>query len=401
MNDTSLMTTYGKLPVSFDSGDGCWLFDTDGNKYFDTFMGVAVSGLGHGNTAVAKAIKDQCSRLMHCANVYHSKHQELLADRLCAMSGMQKAFLCNSGSEANETAIKVARKHAYDRGIKHPNILCMNGAYHGRSMACLSASGNNTVQTGFQPLLDGFTFVDLNDIEQLIATVKSTPNLIAIMLEPIQGEDGVILASNEYLQMVRSVCDDYKLLMICDEIQSGNGRTGKFFAYEHSEIEPDIVTLAKGLGNGFPIGACLAKGEAAAVLKPGSHGSTFGGNPLACSAALAVLNEIESRHLIARANDLGKHILQELSDALSGAEYVNEVRGKGLMLGIEMTDPCFALVPLAKEKGLLLNVTSDNVIRLLPALTMSDDECELLIDAIIQIIRLYAADDRAKPRAKS
>jgi len=201
--------------------------------------------------------------------------------------------------------------------------------------------------------------------------------------------------------MVRSVCDDYKLLMICDEIQSGNGRTGKFFAYEHSEIEPDIVTLAKGLGNGFPIGACLAKGEAAAVLKPGSHGSTFGGNPLACSAALAVLNEIESRHLIARANDLGKHILQELSDALSGAEYVNEVRGKGLMLGIEMTDPCFALVPLAKEKGLLLNVTSDNVIRLLPALTMSDDECELLIDAIIQIIRLYAADDRAKPRAKS
>lgn len=398
MTEQAIMNTYGKLSVSFESGDGCWLFDTDGNKYFDTFTGVAVSGLGHSNPAIAKAIKDQASRLIHCSNVFHNPLQQELAEKLCALSGMDKTFLGNSGAEANETAIKIARKYGNDRNIQTPTIITMKKAFHGRTMATLSASGNPKVQKGYEPLLQGFVQVELNNLKELQEVCAARNDIVAIMLEPIQGEAGVYQASKEYLCGVRALCDEHNLLMICDEIQSGCGRSGAFLSYQHADIVPDIVTIAKGLGNGFPVSACLARGAASMVLTPGSHGSTFGGNPLASKAAMTVLDEIHNRDLINRAKVMGDHILSELQDALLGADYVADVRGQGLMIGIEMSDPCFALVPIAKEKGILLNVTADKVIRLLPALTMSNEECEFLIDAIIQIIRLYAADDRAKPR---
>ncbi len=398
MSEPAIMNTYGKLSVSFESGDGCWLFDTDGNKYFDTFSGVAVSGLGHSNPAIAKAIKDQASRLIHCSNVYHSPLQQELAEKLRAHTGMDKVFLCNSGAEANETAIKIARKFGNERQLKTPTIVTMNRAFHGRTMATLSASGNPKVQQGYEPLLEGFVQTEMNDLDALETLISSRSDIVAVMLEPVQGEAGIHQASIEFLTGIRELCDKHDLLMICDEIQSGCGRTGAFLSYQHAEIMPDIVTIAKGLGNGFPVGACLARGAASKVLTPGSHGSTFGGNPLASKAALTVIEEIEKHDLIHRAREMGEHILTELSEALLGADYVADVRGKGLMIGIEMTDPCFALVPIAKEKGILLNVTADKVIRLLPPLTMSNEECEFLIDAVIQIIRLYAADDRAKPR---
>lgn len=398
MSELAIMNTYGKLSVTFESGDGCWLFDTDGNKYFDTFSGVAVSGLGHSNPAIAKAIKDQASRLIHCSNVFHSPLQQELAEKLRNLSGMDKVFLCNSGAEANETAIKIARKFGNERQIKTPTIITLKRAFHGRTMATLSASGNPKVQQGYEPLLEGFVQTAMNDLEAIEKLVSSRSDIIAIMLEPIQGEAGIYQANKDFLVGIRELCDTHNMLMICDEIQSGCGRTGAFFSYQHADITPDVVTIAKGLGNGFPVGACLARGSASKVLTPGSHGSTFGGNPLASKAALTVLQEIENNGLIRRAREMGEHILNELSDALLGADYVADVRGKGLMIGIEMSDPCFALVPIAKEKGILLNVTADKVIRLLPPLTMSNEECEFLIDAVIQIIRLYAADDRAKPR---
>lgn len=401
MTDQYIMNAYGKLPVTFESGDGCWLFDTDGNKYFDTFTGVAVSGLGHSNSAVSKAIKDQCSRLIHCSNVYHSSYQQRLAERLCQISSMDKAFFSNSGAEANEAAIKIARKFGHSKGIETPEIVTLTNGFHGRTIATLSASSNPKVREGYTPLLTGFIESELNNSDHFKKLVAENNNIVAIIVEPIQGEGGVLLADNSYLKELREVCTESDLLLICDEIQTGNGRTGKFFSYQHAEIIPDIVTTAKGLGNGFPIGACLCRGAASKVLTPGSHGSTFGGNPLACVAALAVLDEIDSRGLLQKAEALGNHIKTELADALLGADYVTDVRGIGMMIGIEMTDPCFALVPLAKEKGILLNVTSDKVIRLLPPLTISDEECEFLIDAVIQIIRLYAADDRAKPRSRT
>lgn len=393
------MNTYGKLPVAFESGDGCWLYDTDGNKYFDTFMGVAVSGLGYSNVNVNKAIKDQCSRLIHCSNVFHSVPQQKLADKLCTIANMDSAFFCNSGAEANEAAIKIARKYGSDKNIANPCILALEGGFHGRTLATLSASSNPKVRQGFAPLSDAFIHIAANTITATSDALATHPNTVAILIECIQGEGGLTVLEDQYLKDLRALCDEHQILLIVDEIQTGNGRSGKYFAYQHAGIEPDIVTSAKGLGNGFPIGVCLAKGLAASTLTPGSHGSTFGGNPLACATALAVVNEIEEKHLSKRADELGRYILSTLQEALQGAEYIQDIRGKGLMIGIEMTDPCFALVPLAKEKGILLNVTSDKVIRLLPALTISDEEVEFLIDAVIQIIRLYAADDRAKPRA--
>jgi len=400
MTDNAVMNTYGKLAVSFENGDGSWLFDTDGNKYFDTFTGVAVSGLGHSNPAVAKAIKQQCTRLLHSSNIFHSKLQQQLSQKLCELSGLNKVFLCNSGLEANETAIKIARKHAYDQGNHSPVIITFKNSFHGRSLATISASGNDKIKHGFGPLVDGFIHLKLNDSEALHSAFEQNANIAAVMLEPIQGEGGIHLAETSFLKTARELCSKHSALLICDEIQTANARTGKYFAYQHANIQPDIVTLAKGLGNGFPIGACISSDEAANSLIPGSHGSTFGGNPLACAAAMAVIEEIQSKHLEQRAESLGQHIKSALEDALLGADYVADIRGKGLMIGIEMTDPCFALVPLAKEKGILLNVTSDNVIRLLPTLTLSDEECDFLIDAVIQIVRLYAADDRAQPRAK-
>lgn len=399
MSDQALMNTYGRLPVAFESGDGCWLYDTDGNKYFDTFCGIAVCGLGHAHPEVSKAIRDQAGRLLHCSNFYHTPQQLKLAKILTQLAGMDRVFFSNSGAEANEAAIKLARRFGHDKGILTPTIIVMENAFHGRTMATLTATGNRKVQAGFEPLLGGFVRAPFNDIDALKNIARSNPNVVAVLLEPIQGEAGVQLASKAYFKELRALCNEQDWLLMADEVQTGNGRTGEYFASQTFNIDPDVITTAKGLGNGFPIGACMAKNKAAEILGPGSHGSTFGGNALACAAALATLEQIEKQQLCQRAQTLGSRIIDGLENQLGSADYVKEIRGCGLMIGIEMRDPCLALVPLAKAKGLLLNVTSENVIRLLPALNMSDEECEFLIDAVVQIIRLYAADDRNQPRA--
>ena len=396
--DLPLMNTYGRLPVSFESGDGCWLYDTDGNKYFDTFFGIAVCGLGHTHPSVTKAIKDQAGRLVHCSNLFHNPVQSRIAQKLCTISELEKVFFSNSGAEANEAAIKLARKFGHEKGIKTPTIIVMDNSFHGRTMATLSATGNRKVQAGFEPLLNGFVRTSFGNIEEIQKIAKSNPNIVAILLEPIQGEGGLSIAKNEYLESIRDICDQNDWLMMLDEVQTGNGRTGQYFAYQNTSALPDVVTTAKGLGNGFPIGACLTRGKANLVLSPGSHGSTFGGNPLGCAAALATIEEIETHDLCKRAKFMGEKIVNELKADLSDANYMSDIRGKGLMIGIEMAFPCPEIVPLAKAKGLLLNVTSEKVIRLLPSLAMSDEECDFLIDAVVQIIRLYAADDRSKPR---
>lgn len=398
-NDQPLMNTYGRLPVAFESGDGSWLYDTDGNKYFDTFFGIAVCGLGHSHPAVTKAIKDQAGRLVHVSNLYHSPLQIKLGQTLCQLSGMDKVFFSNSGAEANEAAIKLARKYGHDKGIQTPTIIVMEQSFHGRTMATLTATGNRKAQAGFEPLLSGFVRAPYNDLEAVKSIAKSNNNVVAVFVEPIQGEGGLSIASDEYLKGIREVCDANDWLLMLDEVQTGNGRTGSFFAYQGIDITPDVVTTAKGIANGYPIGACLAKGSAADVLSPGTHGSTFGGNPLGCAAALATINEIMSNDLCDRATFLGNRIVDSLKGELLGANYIKDIRGKGLMIGIEMSEPCAELVALAKAKGLLLNVTSEKVIRLLPALNMTDEECDFLIDAVVQIIRLYAADDRSRPRS--
>lgn len=398
MNDQSLMNTYGRLPVVFDNGNGPWLFDTDGNKYFDTFTGIAVCGLGHANPAVAKAIKDQAERLIHCSNLYHTPLQQKLADKLCQLSGLDKVFFANSGAESNEAAIKLARRFGHNKGIDNPTIIVMEHAFHGRTMATLTATGNRKAQAGFEPLLGGFVRAPFNDIEAIRNIAKANPNVVAIMTELVQGEGGLHLASDNYVKELRNICDQHDWLLMVDEVQTGNGRTGHYFAAEHFDIKPDVITTAKGLGNGYPIGACIAGGKAADILTPGTHGSTFGGNPLGCAAALATIEEITSNNLCQRASQLGERIVSRIKDELLHTDYVVDVRGAGLMIGIELNEPCLPLVPIAKSKGILLNVTADKVIRLLPPLNLSDEECEFLISAVVQMIKLYAADDRSKPR---
>jgi acetylornithine aminotransferase len=398
MIDLSLMNTYKRMPIAFERGEGCWLFDTDGNKYFDTFSGIAVCGLGHNHPSVVAAIKDQAGRLMHCSNLYYSPLQTLLAKELCQISGMEKVFFANSGAEANEAAIKLARMYGHQKNISSPAIIVMEQSFHGRTMATLSATGNRKVQAGFEPLLHGFIRAPFNDIEAIKHIAQSNKQVVAVLMEPIQGEGGIRVASPEYMQALSDVCKENDWLFMLDEVQTGNARTGKYFAYQGYSVEPDVVTTAKGLGNGYPIGACLARGEAANVLTPGSHGSTFGGNPLACAAAIAVVNTIQQFQLEKRAAGLGDLILNKLQANLGHADYIKDIRGKGLMIGIEMAEPCPELVTLARSTGLLLNITADNVIRLLPALTMRDEEADFLVHAVTQLIKLYAGDDRHKPR---
>ena len=393
-----LLNTYGRLPVAFDQGQGVWLQDAEGQRYFDTFTGIAVCGLGHVHPAVTEAIRDQAGRLEHCSNLFHNSQQTALATRLCGISGMDGVFLCNSGAEANEAAIKLARLYGHQKGVKSPAIIVMERAFHGRTLATLSASGSRKVQAGFEPLVTGFVRAPFDDLQAVEAIARANPNVVAILTEPIQGEAGVFPASPDYLRGLREICDRQGWLLMLDEVQCGNGRTGRYFAYQHESVLPDVVTTAKGLGNGLPIGACLARGEAAKLFQPGHHGSTFGGNPLACAAALAVIETLESKDLYRRARELGNFIQAELRDHLEGAEYIRAIRGRGLMIGIEMIEPCPELVPLAKTLGLLLNVVADRVIRLLPALTMSDEEARFMVEQVIRVIKLYAADDRDRPR---
>jgi acetylornithine/N-succinyldiaminopimelate aminotransferase len=389
------MSTYTRLPVTFEHGEGPWLWDTAGKKYLDALSGVAVCGLGHAHPAVAEALCQQARRLVHTSNIYGIAKQEELAERLTRLSGMERAFFCNSGAEANEAAIKLARLYGHNKDITTPTIVVAENSFHGRTLATLTATGNRKTQAGFEPLVRGFLRVAYNDLEALQTIAKNSAEVVAVLLEPVQGEGGVNVPDDDYLAGVRAVCDQYGWLMMLDEVQTGMGRTGQWFAYQHTAIVPDVITLAKGLANGVPIGACLARGEAANTFKPGNHATTFGGNPLACSAALAVLDVIESDHLPARAAELSTRMVTRLRDKLiprDGTEpkLVNAIRSKGLMIGIELDRPCGELVGQALQQGLLINVTAERVIRLLPPLILSDQQADQIVDTVAELVIAFA-----------
>lgn len=398
MSGMGLMSTYRQQDVSFVKGEGVWLQDTEGKKYLDAIGGIAVCGLGHCHPRITRVIQEQAALLVHTSNLYRIPHQEALARKLCEISGMEACFFGNSGAEANECAIKIARLYGHSKGIDKPAIIVMDQSFHGRTLATLSATGNRKVQAGFEPLVSGFVRAPYNDLQAVHTIAQNNPNVVAILVEPVQGEGGIHIADDEYLQGLRAICDERGWLLMLDEIQTGNGRTGTYFAYQQQGFVPDVVTTAKGLGNGLPIGACIARGAAAQTFKPGNHGSTYGGNPLCCGVALEVVKTIEEDKLAARAKTLGERIVQGFRERLNGAEYVADIRGKGLLIGIELKEPCGELVMLAREQGLLINVTADNVIRLLPALTMSDSEADQLVEQLDKLIKVWAADERAKPR---
>lgn len=383
----SVMPTYGRLDVAFAKGQGAWLTDTNNKQYLDALSGIAVCNLGHCHPAVTRAIQHQAETLVHTSNFYHIPLQSQLADRLSALSGMEQVFFCNSGAEANEAAIKIARKYGHNKGIDKPVVIVMDGSFHGRTMATLTATGNAKVQVGFDPLLPGFVRVPYNDLDALRMAIGHWPEAVAVMLEPIQGEGGVKTPDPEFLAGIRSICTQRKLLMILDEVQTGIGRTGQWFAFQHKEdVLPDVMTLAKGLGNGMPIGACLVADKAVGVLEAGNHGSTFGGNPLACSAALAVLDTIEQDALLSHVEQLGAYMLAAFAERLEDQGGVKDIRGQGLMLGIELTVPCAALVKQALQEGLLINVTADSVLRLLPPLIINQEEADLIVDKVCKLV---------------
>lgn len=382
-----LMNTYARLPVAFVSGSGAYLKDAEGKAYLDGLCGLAVTGLGHAHPAVAKALAEQAQTLTHTSNLYEIPSQTALADRLCALSGMETVFFANSGAEANEAALKLARLKANKEGKKAGAVLVMEGSFHGRTMATLTATGNRKVHAGFEPLLTGFARAPYNDLAAIEEIAGNDADIVAVLVEPVLGEGGIVIPDDNYLPELRRICDEHGWLLMLDEIQTGNGRTGKYFAYQHSDCLPDVVTTAKGLGNGMPIGVCMARGEAASLFVPGNHGSTFGGNPLACAAAHAVLDTIEADDLIARAEHLGARILERLQQGLVGDNHVKEVRGKGLMLAVELNAEAPQLVAKGLEKGVLINVTQGNIVRLLPPLTMTDDEADTLADTVVDLIR--------------
>lgn len=384
-----LMTTYAPLPVCFDHGEGALLSDTNGKTYLDALSGIAVCGLGHAHPAVSRAISEQACRLIHTSNLYSIQNQQTLADKLARISGMDKVFFSNSGAEANEAAIKLARLYGHQKGIENPAIIVTDGSFHGRTMATLTASGNRKVQAGFEPLVQGFIRAPYNDIESLRSIAQNSANVVAILIEPAQGEGGVNLLDKDFLNQLRELCDQQDWLLMLDEIQTGMGRTGEWFAFQHNNMHPDVMTLAKGLGNGVPIGACLAKGKAAEVFKPGHHGSTFGGNPLACAAANAVIDTIEEQQLLARANTLGNKLLTSLKNNLADVEGVKDIRGLGLMIGIELDRDCGELVQQALDKGLLINVTAGSVVRLLPPLILTDEQADQIITTVCDLIKAF------------
>lgn len=385
MSDSALMNTYGERTTTLTKGEGVYLWDAEGKRYLDALSGIAVCGLGYNHPAVTRAICEQAEKLIHCSNLYLIEPQQALGRLLVEASGMDKVFFANSGAEANEAALKIARKFGQQNGITHPQVITADKSFHGRTMATLSATGNTKVKAGFEPLVDGFCHVNYNSIDAIKAA--ATPSTVAVMVEPIQGEGGVNVPDEDYLNALRDLCDANNWLLILDEIQTGNGRTGKFFAYQHNGILPDVVTTAKGLGNGVPIGACLARGRAADILQPGNHGSTFGGNPLVCNAALAATRTLLDENLAARAASLGEQMLNQFREALSGLPSVVNIRGKGLMIGIELNYPCGELVAKAKLAGLLINVTAGNTIRLLPPLILTDEQAGDIVDTVVHLIK--------------
>jgi acetylornithine aminotransferase len=384
-----LMTSYQHLPVGFVEGSGACLIDQNGQRYLDALSGIAVCGLGHAHPTLQAAIADQAGKVLHTSNLYHIPLQEQLADKLCAHAQMDKVFFCNSGAEANEAAIKIARLYGHKKNIDEPAIIVTERSFHGRTMATLSATGNDKVQAGFEPLVQGFVRIPYNDIHAMEAVIKNNKNIAAVMLEPIQGEGGIVMPDPGYLVAVRKLCDQYSLLMILDEIQTGMCRTGKWFAWQHENAQPDVMTLAKALGNGVPIGACLARDVAAELIRPGSHGSTFGGNPLAARAGLTVLDILEKENLAERAEYLGKLMLDGFNAGLKDVDGVKSIRGKGLMIGIELGRDCDELVKMALAEHLLINVTSSNVIRLLPPLIISDEQAKLIVDIVCKIVKQF------------
>jgi acetylornithine aminotransferase len=384
-----VMTTYGRQPIAFARGEGSWLWDVHGKRYLDCVSGVAVTGVGHAHPRIVAAISRQAGRAMHISNLYEIPEQEQLAAHLCVIAEMDNAFFCNSGCEANEAAIKLARLHGHRRGVESPAIVVMEQAFHGRTIATLSATGSRKVQAGFEPLLTGFVRVPYNDLSALDQVAAANPNIVAVLVEPVQGESGVHVPDDGYIAHLRRICDDRGWLLMLDEVQSGMARTGKWFAHQHFGIRPDVMTLAKGLGNGFPIGACLARGVAASTFTPGKHGSTFGGNPLGCVAALTTLAIIEDEKLVARAGEIGSTLRNGIARKLAGTAGVKEVRGRGLMIGIELDRPCGEIVSRGFEAGLLVNVTAENVVRLLPPLTLSDEEVQLAIDGVSGLIASF------------
>ena len=385
------MNTYARLPVAFTHGDGSWVTDTEGRVYLDALSGIAVNTLGHNHPVLVAAIAAQAGRLLHNSNLYRMPQQEQLADKLAALSGMDEVFFCNSGCEANEAAIKLARFYGHQKGVDTPSIIVMEKAFHGRTMATLSATGNRKTQAGFEPLVSGFVRVPYNDLSAIRAIAEHDKSVVAVMLEIVQGEGGIHIADLEYQRALRKLCDELGWLLICDEVQCGMGRTGTWFGFQHAGILPDVVTMAKGLGGGVPIGACLTAGKAAGLFKPGNHGSTFGGNQLATTAALTTINVVEKDQLIANAVAVGQLIRDELAQALSGAKGVVEIRGQGLMIGIELDRPCSELVTRGLGAGLLINVTADTVVRLLPPLTFSADEGRELVSRLSVLIRDFLA----------
>jgi acetylornithine/N-succinyldiaminopimelate aminotransferase len=382
-----LMNTYARQPVAFVRGEGAYLWDEAGKRYLDAVAGVAVNGLGHAHPKLVKAIADQAATLIHTSNLYRVPRQEALADRLCELAGMDRAFFCNSGCEANEAAIKLARLYGHGKGIEVPTIIVMEKAFHGRTMATLTATGSRKIQAGFEPLLTGFARVPFNDLEAIRHVAEHNKSVVAVLAEVVQGEGGVNLMAPDYLAELRAICDAHGWLLMLDEVQTGIGRTGAWFGFQHSGVMPDVIALAKGLGSGMPIGACLARGAAADVFKPGNHGSTFGGNPLACAAALATLDAIEDEKLLDNARVRGEAIRSGLRQALDGVHGVVDIRGEGLMIGIELDRPCAELVAVARDAGVLINVTADTVIRLVPPLIYGAAEVDALVDAVSGIVK--------------
>lgn len=392
--DQYLMPTYTRQPVMFSRGEGCWLFDDAGNRWLDGVAGIAVCNLGHCHPTVTAAIAQQAATLVHTSNLYRVERQEALAEKLCRAAGMEKVFFSNSGAEANEAAIKLARLHGHRKDIEIPHIIVMDSAFHGRTMATLTATGNRKAQAGFEPLVQGFIRVPFNDLDAVRKVAASNRQIAAVLVEPIQGEGGIHVPAVDYLQGLRQICDQQDWLLMLDEIQTGNGRTGSYFAFQQMGVLPDVVTTAKGLGNGFPIGACLTQGKAAALFGPGSHGSTYGGNPLGCAAGCAVVDTLTSG-VIAEVNALGEYLREALRKQFSDLAMVKEVRGLGLMTGIQFDRDCPELVAMCRDRSLLINVTAGSVVRLVPPLVISESEIDELVTRLNDAVRAFVREQEA------
>ena len=392
MNTKALMNTYGERAATLIKGDGVWLWDEKGKKYLDALSGIAVCGLGHAHKSISTALTEQAKILVHCSNYFSMPNQNKLAEKICKVSGMHKAFFCNSGAEANEAAIKIARLFGNNKGLKIPTILVMDNAFHGRTLATISASGGRRVQAGFEPLVSGFARGPFDDIPALEKIADNNPNICAVFVEPIQGEGGIRVPSSGYLEELREVCNRHDWLLMLDEVQTGNGRTGQYFCYQHTDIIPDVVTTSKGLGNGVPIGACLAAGKASELMQPGNHGSTFGGNPLACAAALSMIQTLEDQNLIPRTLEIGNRIMTGLERELRSLPHVKDIRGLGCMIGIELNKPCKSLFNEAMLNGLVINVTDESVIRLLPPFIFTNQHADMVVDILAPLIRKFNGD---------